>query len=227
MRSHPTDHADPTTPGTAPGVTVGPPPPPDGANRRRGWFVGGGIVLILVLALAASALVSGSPRSGGGPGPKATQSQGPSPTPPASSAPSATASPTLEQEREEARAALFRYFDAYAVAEKTLDPSPLAAVAAGQVLAYAQSSVEHDRSIDQPWALRADDTITSIVVAPGLGGPNLGAQVIESYVDHSVRLDPRTLQPIEPDPHQAGKKSYTLQEVAPGQWKVVSSTQIN
>src|SRR6266851_5189379 len=65
--------------------------------------------------------------------------------------PSVTPSPTLDQLRAQARAAVLRYLDVYAQAEKTLDPTPLTSVAGGQVLQYSQASVEHDRAINQPW----------------------------------------------------------------------------
>lgn len=133
----------------------------------------------------------------------------------------------MAEQREQVRQAFFAYQDAFALAGKTLDPGPLASFSQGQVLDYAQSAIEHARALNQPYLVRVDHNITSIIVLRGLGGPNLGAQVNDTYVDHTVRLDPKTLQPIEADPNHRGQKSYTFQEVSPGVWKATFASDIN
>ena len=179
------------------------------------------VAVVLVVLLAARPSKPGSEA-------KPAVTTRASPTSSFSPFPTATASPTLEQEREQVRQAFFRYFDVYAAAERSLDPSHLPDVAAGQVLDYATAAVEHARSLNQPWLVRADHTITAVVVTNGLGGPNLGAQVDDTFVDHSVKLDPHTLQPIEADPNAPPQKeSLTFQEVAPGVWKAVFASAIN
>ena len=189
------------------------------------WIAACGAGVVGVAVVLAVFLAGGRPRSTTAVRPAVTDSA--TTTTSASPAPPASASSTLEQEREQVRQAFYAYQDAFVLAGKTLDPTPLAAVAQGQVLDYAQAAIEHARATGQPYLVRVDHTITSIVVTPGLGGPNLGAQVDDTYVDHTVRLDPKTLQPLDADPNSRGQKSYTFQEVSPGVWKATFASDIN
>jgi hypothetical protein len=45
------------------------------------------------------------------------------------------------------------------------------------------------------------------------------ATVEDRYINHTVRLDPETMEPIEDDPNQRVHKSYTLKKVD-DVWKV-------
>ncbi len=159
--------------------------------------------------------------------PKPAVSAAPTASATVAATPSVTPSPTLDQLREQARQAYLRYWDVVKETALSHDPGPLSQVAAGTALTYAQSALEHDRSLGQTYIIQMEHNIKSTVVVDGLGGLGIGAQVDDFYVDHTVRVDPATLRPLEPDPNRHGHQSFTLKEVSPGSWKVVLGSEIN
>jgi hypothetical protein len=177
------------------------------------------------VGLLVVGLVNAHPKSETAP--KPVFSPFPSATPLGSSNPSASPSLTLEQQKEQVRQAYLRFWDVVAQTSLSHDPTALSNVASGQVLDYAVSALQHDLSANQTWSIKQDHNIKSITVVQGLGGPGLGAQVDDFYVDHTVLIDPKTMQPLQPDPHRSGHQSYTLQEVAPGIWKALAGSEIH
>lgn len=191
-------------------------------QQGRPRLVAAGSAVVIGAALLGVGLVAAPKKPH--PGPAGAVSSGPSL---GSSTPSAATSPTLEQEKAQVRQAYLRFWEVVDRTSLSHDPTALSSVAGGQVLDYAVSALQHDRAANQTWSIKQDHNIKSITVVQGLGGPNLGAQVDDFYVDHTVLVDPKTMQPLQPDSKRAGHQSYTLQEVAPGTWKVFAGSEIH
>jgi hypothetical protein len=86
--------------------------------------------------------------------------------------------------------AYLRYFQVSTDALLNLDPSPLAAVAAGDALAGLQQEIEQDRAAGR--AVRTE-VVHNFTVVSANGSE---AQVADDYRDSSVFVDPATRQPL-------------------------------
>lgn len=165
-------------------------------GKKRMLAMGGGLLgLAAVLAGFGFLLVNR------GPGPRPTDH------PPASTTPSAS------DIRAEVEQAYLRFWEALAGANLALDPKPLGEVATGEALATLSEQLEEQRAQNQPVLVRVEHDYQILVTAPDT------ASVDDRYVNHTVRLDPVTRQPIEPDPNAQARDSHTMRKVD-GTWKV-------
>ncbi len=125
-----------------------------------------------------------------------------------SSSPSSSTDPKAQVEQ-----AYLKHWDVYAEALRHLDTSKLSEVLTGSALATVTSQVEEQRRMNQPVLIRVEHNYTITLTSDST------ASVDDNYINHSVRLDPKTGQPIERDPNQRVHKSYTIKRVN-GIWKV-------
>lgn len=161
-------------------------------ERARVLKVGGVLLGLLVIGLVVGFVL-------------AARDGGPSPN----SSPSAT--PT--DLRVQVEQAYLRYWDVYAEANLNLDTSRLAEVLTDDALKDVRDQIEEQKAKNQPVRIRVEHDYHVILVDPST------ATVEDTYVNHSQRLDPKTGQPVDPDPNQRVRRTYTLKKVS-GTWKV-------
>ena len=125
-----------------------------------------------------------------------------------------TTSTTLSVEAE-VEAAYLRSWDVFAKAALELDPAGLDALYAGPALQVVVDEVNELKAAGTPVRYEVEHDY-EIEVAPDRDL----AEVRDSYVNHSVLLDPETGEPSEPDPNKVLHEVYLMQLVE-GQWKVV------
>jgi hypothetical protein len=128
-----------------------------------------------------------------------------------------TTATTLSPEAE-VRAAYLRQWDVYAGAVRHLDTSKLGEVFAGPALQTVRAEIQRRRRQGRPAAVKVQHHITSITLV----NPTT-AVVLDRYRNHSVRLDPATGRPAEPDPNEVIEESYAMKLVR-GAWKVTEIT---
>ncbi len=116
--------------------------------------------------------------------------------------------PTAEVER-----AYLRFWEAWTRANLDLDPSLMAEVTTGPLQQLFVEQIEELKAKDEPARISVEHNYEIVLLGPDI------ASVEDRYVNHSVRLDPDTLQPTEPDPNAPVRKSHTLRKVD-DQWKV-------
>lgn len=173
-----------------------------GCSPRRILIVCGIVGVLIGIAGLLSACA-------GGPEPMPT-------SPPTATSPTSSPSPTAigaEAIRAEVEEAYLRYWDVYASALLELDPSGLDQVLTGDALRIVTQQVEEQRAKNQPVRIRVEHHLRITILDATT------ASVEDRYVNHSVRLDPDTMEPIEPDPNQRVRRSYTLEKVGEV-WKV-------
>jgi hypothetical protein len=125
--------------------------------------------------------------------------------------PSPTPSPA--DNRAQVEQSYLDFWDTWAEALLQLDPSLLDQVAVGDGLQVLRAQVEEQRKLNQPVRIKVEHSYTILITDADT------ASVDDRYVNHSVRLNPQTKEPIEPDPNQQLRKSYTLKKVE-GRWKI-------
>jgi hypothetical protein len=130
-----------------------------------------------------------------------------------------TPSPTATDVRLEIEQAYLRFWDVWTQANLELDPSLLDEVATGEALAALMESVEGQRARNQPVRIRVEHNYEIVIVDEST------ASVDDSYINHSQRLDPETMEPIEDDPNVQVRKTHTLRKVN-GQWKVAEIIEV-
>jgi hypothetical protein len=157
---------------------------------------------VLLLVLVAAGLAVGFLALGGDD----------SPPPPASSE-NESPTPTATDPRAQVEQAYLHAWDVWAEALMTLDPSRLPEVLTGRALRVVRERLEEQRQKDQPVLLRAEHNYRIVIM------DETTASVDDRYVNHSVRLDPETLEPIEGDPNQRLHTSFTL-KLVDGTWKI-------
>jgi hypothetical protein len=163
-------------------------------ERARVLKVGGGLLGLLVLVLVIGFVLFN--RGDGKPLPQASS---PSPTP--------------TDVHAQVEAGYLAFWDSWKVANDKLDPAPLDQTMTGSALAAARELIQKQQQKNQPvrvevahkYAITLLDTQT--------------ASLDDQFIDHSVRLDPNTRQPVEKDPNHKVHNTYTLRKVD-GQWKV-------
>lgn len=165
---------------------------------RRTFAVGGVLVGLLAAALVVAFLRAGRTTNG---------------RPNVSPSPSVSETPMPTDVRTQVEQAYLKFWEVWAAANLELDPARMEQVAAGEALTVLREQVEGQRSKNQPVRIRVEHDYEILLPSEET------ASVEDRYVNHSVRLDPVTKQPIEPEPNQTVRKSYTLKKVA-GQWKV-------
>lgn len=130
-----------------------------------------------------------------------------------SPSPNSTSTPTSTDTKAQVEQAYLRYWDVYTEANLKLDVSRLEEVLSGDALKIVRDQIEEQKSKNQPVRIRVEHDYQVILVDA------VTATVEDSYVNHSQRLDPKTGQPVDPDPNQRVRRTYTLKKVS-GTWKV-------
>ncbi|MEX2555568.1 MAG: hypothetical protein WEB06_08050 [Actinomycetota bacterium] len=163
------------------------------ADRTRTLVVGGTLLGLIIVGLVVGFILIGGDE-----------------TPPGGKS---SPSPTPTDVRTQAEQAYLQYWDVYAESMLKLDASRLPDVLAEDALQNHRQQVEAQRTKNQPVRIRVEHDYRITVV-------NENAVSIEdNYRNHSVRLDPKTMQPVEKDPNERVRTTYTLKEVN-GIWKV-------
>jgi hypothetical protein len=134
------------------------------------------------------------------------------PPPPASSG-NKNATPTPTDPRAQVEQAYLHAWDVWADALMTLDPSKLPEVLTGNALDLVREQVEAQKDKNQPVRVRVEHNYRIVLVN------DTTASVDDRYINHNVRLDPETLEPIEEDPDERVRRSFTLRLVD-GTWKI-------
>ena len=168
-------------------------------TRNRTLAVGGVLLVVLVAGLLVGFLALGGDD---------TTSGSTTTTPPNS--PSPTGTRAIKSAVEQA---YLEHWDVYAEALLTLDGSRLSEVFAGAALREVEKQVEQLSAANQPARVRIEHNYRVALIDADT------ATVEDRYINHTVRLDPATMEPIESDPNQRVHKSYTLKKVG-GVWKV-------
>lgn len=129
------------------------------------------------------------------------------------------ASPTSSpaDPRSEIEQAYLRFWEVYARASLELKPELMDEVAMGGALDVLKSQIDQQRNKNQPVRVRVEHNYQ--IVFPIPRQPEDVASVDDRYINHSVRLDPKTMDPIEADPNTPTHDTYTLRKVD-GTWKV-------
>lgn len=162
-------------------------------ETRRALLVGGVIAALLVAALIVGFVVL----------------RGPDVTPNSSNSPS----PQPTEAHAQVEQAYLKFWEVWAEANEKLDASRLDDVATGEALEALTEAVEAQRASNQPVRIRVEHNYQIAITDEAT------ASVDDRYINHSQRLDPTTMEPIEPDPNAQVRKSHTLKKVG-GRWKV-------
>jgi hypothetical protein len=167
-------------------------------TRGRTLAVGGVLLAVVAGGLLAGFLAFGDDGQSSG----ATET-----TPPTS--PSGT--PT--DPRAQVEQAYLDAWDVWANALLQLDVSQLPETFTGRALELISSQVEEQSQANEPVRIRAEHNYTITVL------DEQTASVDDRYINHNVRLDPDTLEPIEDDPNRREHRSFTL-KLVDGTWKI-------
>lgn len=174
------------------------------SERARVLKFGGVFLVLLVAGLAVGFSVVGGEED---PPPS------PSPAVPATVSPTPEETSTPTDVREEVEQAYLHAWDVWAEALLTLDPSGLPEALTGDALELVEDQVESQADKNQPVRVRAEhDYRISLIDAAT-------ASIDDRYVNHNQRLDPETLEPIEKDPNEPLRRSFTMRLVD-GTWKL-------
>ena len=166
-------------------------------SQGRTLAVGGALLAVVVAGLLAGFLAL-------------RNNEGPSETTGNSTI---TPIPTATDVRAQVEQAYLHHWDVYAQALLTLDGRHLPEDFAGAALRAVQKQLRELKAADQPALVRVEHRYRITIV-------NEDTAIIDDrYINHTVRLDPTTMKPIELDPNQPVRKSYTLKKVD-GVWKV-------
>lgn len=126
-------------------------------------------------------------------------------------------SPSPTDVRTEIEHAYLTFWFVYGQAALNLEPEQIDQVATGEALQKLKAQIEEQRSKNQPVRIRVEHNYQIVYPIPGSGSDT--ASVDDRYVNHSVRLDSQTRQPVEPDPAASTHDTYTLKKVN-GKWLV-------
>lgn len=162
--------------------------------NRRTAMVGGGLALFVVAVVIAGFLITSGSRNQSSDG-------------------DATPTPTQTNTKVDVERAYLAYWDAYTQALLKLDAAPFDEVTTGEALTTSRSLVQDQAAQNQPVRVRVEHKYQIAVVREDF------ATVDDTFISHSVRIDPKTQEPIEPDPNTSIRNSYTLRKVG-GKWKV-------
>jgi hypothetical protein len=127
--------------------------------------------------------------------------------------PTISPSPSPTDPKVQVEQSYLKHWDVYAAALRNMDTSHLSEVLTGAALTTVTKQVEEQRRMNQPVLIRVEHNYSITLTGASM------ASVDDNYINHSVRLDPNTGQPIEKDPNQRVHKSYTLKKVN-DTWKV-------
>jgi len=164
------------------------------AERARVLKVGGVLLALLVAGLIAGFLTLGGNGSS------------PSPSPTGSSV-------TPTDVRAQVEQAYLRAWDVWADSLLRLDSSRISDVLTGKALEIVTAQVNEQRDKNQPVRVRAEHNYRIVLINA------ITASVDDRYINHSVRLDPDSLQPVEEDPNERVHRSFTM-KLVDGTWKI-------
>ncbi len=164
------------------------------AERARVLKVGGVLLALLVAGLVAGFLTLGG--NGSSPSPSSTGS-----------------SVTPTDVRAQVEQAYLRAWDVWADSLLRLDSSRISDVLTGKALEIVTAQVNEQRDKNQPVRVRAEHNYRIVLINA------ITASVDDRYINHSVRLDPDTLQPVEEDPNERVHRSFTM-KLVDGTWKI-------
>ena len=164
----------------------------------RTLTVGGVLLAVLVAGLLVGFLVLGND----------DQSSGTTTT-----SPPVTTSSTPADLRAQVEQAYLHAWDVWADALLHLDPSGLSESFTGKALKTLTAQVQEQQRKNQPVRIRAEHNYTITLIDPHT------ASVEDRYINHNVRLDPDTLEPVEPDQETHVRTSFTLKLVGTT-WKI-------
>lgn len=168
-------------------------------GRARMLVIAGAIAAVIAAALVAGILLlDRSPTD-------TTRDSSPSPTP-----------VDLQAEVE---AAYLKFWDTFAEALLDLEPDLLDAVATGEALTVLKEQVQEQKNGNQPVRVRVEHNYTILLV------DEKTASIDDRYINHNVRIDPQTKEPVEPDPNEQLHYSYTLRKVD-GKWMVAEVIEV-
>jgi hypothetical protein len=160
---------------------------------RRAWLVAGILAVVVAVVVVVGFLVTRTDENG-------TSNGSPSPT----------TTGAIEAQVEQA---YLSYWEARTEALIKLDPAPLEQATTGAALEASRKLVEEQRQSGQPVRVRVEHNYRVVIRSQD------EAVVDDTLISHSVRLDPKTNEPVEPDPNLTIRNTYTLRKVD-GQWKV-------
>lgn len=164
-------------------------------TERARILKAGGILLGLVIAGLIVGFVLVNRGNGNSPGPNP--------------------SPTSTDPKAQVEQAYLRYWDVYADALLRLETSKLEQVLTGDALENVRDQVKQQRSKNEPVRVRVEHKYTVILTGEET------ASVEDTYVNHTVRIDPQTQEPKERDPNERVRRTYTMKKVD-GVWKVAN-----
>jgi len=165
--------------------------------RSRTLTVGGVLLAVLVAGLLVGFLALGND----------DQSSGTTTTP------SVTTSATPSDPHAQVEQAYLHAWDVWADALTSLDTSRLSEAFTGRALNVVTSQVEEQKRQNEPVRISAEHNYTITLINPQT------ASVEDRYINHNVRLDPETLEPVEPDQETNVRRSFTLKLVG-STWKI-------
>lgn len=168
------------------------------STRSRTFAVGGVLLVVLLAGLLVGFLTLGN--DGQSSGTTAT-------TPPVTT----SAAPT--DPRAQVEQAYLHAWDVWADALLKLDTTVLPEAFTGRALQLITAQVQEQKRKDEPVRVRAEHDYTVTILDATT------ASVDDQYINHNVRLDPKTLEAIEQDPNNSEHRSFTLRLVD-GTWKI-------
>jgi hypothetical protein len=162
------------------------------AERARTLKVGGALLALVVVGLVVGFVL-------------AARDNSPSPD--------STASPTATDTKAQVEQAYLRFWDVWTEVNRSLDPAKLDQVMTGNALTAARDLIERQKSKNQPVRIQVEHDYRTVITSADT------ASIEDNFIDHSVRLDPNTGEPVEKDPNKRVRNSYTMKKVN-GTWKV-------
>jgi hypothetical protein len=139
---------------------------------------------------------------------------GSSPASPSASVTEPPTSTTTASVEAEVEAAYLRSWEVYAKAVRDLDPSGLEESYADDALTVVLDEIARLKTAGTPVRIRVEHDFNTQITGDSQ------AIVMDTYVNHSVLLDPSTGEPAEPDPNKLVTDLYAMREIE-GAWKVV------
>ena len=164
------------------------------ADRARVLAVGGTLLGLIIIGLVVGFILLGDDNT----------------TP---NAGNSSPSPTSTDVRTQVEQAYLNAWDVWAYALLRLDTSRLPDVLTGNALDTINTQVERQRGRNQPVRVSAEHDYMITLAS------DTRASVDDNYVNHNVRLDPETMEPIEEDPNERVRLTFIMTLVG-GTWKI-------
>ena len=168
------------------------------STRSRTLAVGGVLLTVLVAGLLVGFLALGNDDPSAGT---------------TATTPPVTTSTTPTDPQAQVEQAYLDAWDVWADALLQLDASRLPEAFTGRALELIAGQVEEQSQSNEPVRIRAEHNYTITILDAQT------ASVDDRYINHNVRLDPDTLEPIEEDPNRREHRSFTL-KLVDGIWKI-------